>query len=179
VEDGSRAVLTDRIEQSILMIRGHKVLLDSDLAALYGVSVKRLNEQVKRNPARFPPDFAFQLTREEYEILRSQFATLRLGHGKHRKYTPNVFMEHGALMAASVLNSPEAAAIGLLVVRTFVRLRQLLAANRVLADRLEALEKDCDAKFRVVFDAIRQLMAPPSGEKRPIGFQVDRKEKQA
>jgi hypothetical protein len=167
----------EHIERSILQVRSQKVMLDAELAALYGVSVKRLNEQVKRNPARFPAEFSFQLTREEYEALRSQIATLDAGRGKHRKYLPRAFTEHGALMAASVLNSPEAVAMSLLVVRAFVRLRQMLHANRELADRLDALENKYDAKFRVVFDAIRELMAPPSGEKRPIGFQVDRKEK--
>ena len=145
-------------------------MLDSDLAELYGVETKRLNEQVRRNPNRFPPDFMFQLTAGEWESLRSQFATLK--RGAHRKYLPYVFTEHGALMLANVLNSERAAQTSVQVVRAFVRLRQMLTSNAELARKLAALENKYDAQFKVVFDAIRQLMSPPARPKREIGFHV-------
>ena len=145
-------------------------MLDSDLAELYGVETKRLNEQVRRNPNRFPPDFMFQLTAEEWESLRSQFATLK--RGEHRKYLPYAFTEHGALMLANVLNSERAAQTSVMVVRAFVRLRQMLASNAELARKLDAMEKKYDRQFKVVFDAIRQLMSPPEPKRREIGFHV-------
>ena len=163
----------ERIADAILLIRGQKVMLDSDLAGLYGVTTKRLNQQVKRNIERFPADFMFQLTAEENGALRLQIATLKVGRGKHRKYPPYVFTEHGAIMAASVLNSPRAIQVSVHVVRAFVRLREVLATHKDLARKLEDLEKKYDAQFRVVFDAIRQLMAPPpEPKKRRIGFQA-------
>jgi phage regulator Rha-like protein len=160
----------ERIEKAILFIRGEKVMLDADLAELYGVETKRLNEQVRRNPGRFPPDFMFQLTAEEAESLRSQFATLK--RGEHRKYLPYAFTEHGALMLANVLNSERAAQTSVQVVRAFVKLRQMLASNADLARKLAALEQKYDAQFKVVFDAIRQLMSPPAKPRREIGFHV-------
>ena len=160
----------ERVERAILIIRGHRVMLDEDLAPLYGVSVKRLNEQVKRNAARFPADFAFLLTKEEHASLRSQSATIEAGRGKHRKYLPRVFTEHGALMAASVLNSPEAVQMSIHVVRAFVRLRQLLRGNAELARKLAALEKKYDLRFRVVFEAIGELIERPRLRRRRIGF---------
>jgi phage regulator Rha-like protein len=163
-------VPVERIERAILSIRGEKVMLDSDLAELYGVETKRLNEQVRRNLSRFPPDFMFQLTSQEWESLRSQFATLK--RGEHRKYFPYAFTEHGALMLANVLNSERAAQTSVQVVRAFVRLRQMLASNAELARKLAALENKYDAQFKVVFDAIRQLMSPPAKPKREIGFHV-------
>ena len=163
-------VPVERIERAILSIRGEKVMLDSDLAELYGVETKRLNEQVRRNPNRFPPDFMFQLTAGEWESLRSQFATLK--RGEHRKYLPYAFTEHGALMLANVLNSERAAQTSVMVVRAFVRLRQMLASNAELAPKLDAMEKKYDAQFKVVFDAIRQLMSPPEPKRREIGFHV-------
>ena len=160
----------ERIERSILLIRGQKVLLDSDLASLYGVTTKRLNEQVKRNIERFPVDFMFQLNGEEHEALRSQIATLKTGRGQHRKYRPYVFTEHGAIMAANVLNSPRAIEMSVYVVRAFVRLREVLATHKDLARKLE---EKYDAQFKIVFDAIRQLMTPPPGPpKKQIGFHV-------
>ena len=163
----------ERIERSILLIRGQKVLLDSDLASLYGVTTKRLNEQAKRNSERFPVDFMFQLNGEEHEALRSQIATLKTGRGQHRKYRPYVFTEHGAIMAANVLNSPRAIEMSVYVVRAFVRLREVLATHKDLARKLEQLEKKYDAQFHVVFDAIRQLMTPaPETKKARIGFHV-------
>lgn len=158
-----------RIERSILYIRGERVILDADLAALYGVTTARLNEQVKRNADRFPKDFAFRLTRDEFENLMSQFATSRSGHGGRRKL-PLVFTEHGAIMAANVLSSKRAIAASVQVVRAFVRLRQILASNADLARKLNELEKKYDHQFKVVFDAIRQLMTPPQSKRKEIGF---------
>ena len=164
---------SERIERSILLIRGQKVLLDSDLASLYGVTTKRLNEQVKRNTGRFPVDFMFQLNAEEHDALRSQIATLKTGRGQHRKYRPYVFTEHGAIMAANVLNSPRAIEMSVYVVRAFVRLREVLATHKDLARKLEELEQKYDAQFKIVFDAIRELMTPPPGApKKQIGFHV-------
>jgi len=161
----------ERIERAILLIRHEKVMLDSDLAEIYGVETKRINEQVRRNLNRFPPDFMFQLTAKEWDSLRSQFATLK--RGEHRKYLPYAFTEHGALMLANVLNSERAAQTSVQVVRAFVRLRQLLASNAELARKLNALEKKYDTQFRVVFEAIRKLMTPPKPPKRrEIGFHV-------
>lgn len=159
----------ERVEQAILVIRGEKVILDADLAALYGVSTTRLNEQVKRNLDRFPKDFAFRLTKDEFDNLISHFAISSSKHGGRRKL-PLVFTEHGAIMAANVLNSKRAVATSVQVVRAFVRLRQILASNAELARRLEELEKKYDAQFKVVFDAIRQLMTPPQPNRKQIGF---------
>jgi len=164
-------VPVERIERSILLIRGHKVILDADLGVLYGVTTKRLNEQVRRNVARFPTDFMFQLTLEEVESLRSQFATSNKGRGG-RRYAPLVFREQGIAMLSTVLNSERAIQVNIEIMRAFVRLRELMATHKDLARKLEALEKKYDAQFRVVFDAIRQLMAPPEPKKRKIGFLV-------
>ena len=159
----------ERIERSILLIRGHKVMLDSDLAKLYGVTTKRLNEQVRRNLSRFPKDFMFQLTESETELLRSQFATSKEGRGG-RRYLPYAFTEQGVAMLSSVLNSDRAIQVNIEIMRAFVRLRRMLATHADLARKLEALEKKYDAQFKVVFDAIRQLMAPSEPKKRPIGL---------
>ncbi len=166
-------VTAERIERAILVIRGHKVLLDEDLAVLYGVTTKRLNEQVKRNVERFPADFMFQLTTTETAFLRSQVATLKGGRGQHRKYPPHVFTEHGAIMAASVLNAPRAIEMSILVVRAFVKLRTMLATHRQLAARLAELERKLsthDEQIVALFDAIRELMELPLEPKRRIGF---------
>ena len=160
----------ERIERAILLIRGEKVMLDSDLAELYGVDTKRLNEQVRRNLNRFPRDFMFRLTPAEYENLRSQIATSS-SHGG-RRYLPYAFTEHGALMLANVLNSERAAQTSVQVVRAFVRLRQMLASNAELSRKLEALEKKYDSQFKVVFDAIRGLMSSSETRRREIGFHV-------
>jgi hypothetical protein len=162
----------ERIEELILLIRGHKVILDSDLAELYGVTTKRLNEQVRRNLSRFPEDFMFQLTESEPHLLRSQFATSKGGRGG-RRYLPYAFTEQGVAMLSSVLNSGRAIKVNIEIMRAFVRLRQILASNKELAKRLDDLEKKYDAQFRVVFDAIRELMKPPESKKRPIGFLVE------
>jgi len=161
---------SERIEQRILLLRGYQVMLDSDLAHIYDVPTFRFNEAVKRNRDRFPPDFMFQLTEEEWAALTSQFAILKPGRGQHRKYLPYVFTEHGALMAATILNSPRAVAMSIQVIRAFVHFRQWLISHADLARKLEALENKYDAQFKVVFDAIRKLMAPPRKPRREIGF---------
>jgi hypothetical protein len=161
----------ERIEYAILVIRGEKVMLDADLAALYGVSTKRLNEQLRRNRDRFPPDFMFQLSDEEHAALRSQIATSNEPGRGGRRYRPYAFTEHGAIMAANVLNSARAVQMSIMVVRAFVRLRQMVLSHAELARRLDALERKYDAQFKVVFDAIRELMEPaPAPAKGRIGF---------
>ena len=160
---------TERIERSILLIRGQKVLLDNDLASLYGVETKRLVEATKRNIERFPEDFMFQLDEEEFANLRSQFATSSLWGG--RRHAPYAFTEQGVAMLSSVLRSPRAVAVNIEIMRAFVRLRQMLLSHADLARKVSALEKKYDGQFRVVFDALRQLMQPPPAKpKRPIGF---------
>ena len=160
----------ERIERAILLIRHEKVMLDSDLAAIYGVTTKRLNEQVKRNLSRFPADFMFQLTEaEKLEVVANCDHLDRLKFSPH---LPFAFTEHGALMLANVLNSERAAQTSVQVVRAFVRLRQLLASNSELARKLNTLEKKYDAQFKVVFDAIRQLMSPVETKRKEIGFHV-------
>lgn len=165
-------VPVESIGQRILLIRGAKVMLDSDLAELYGVTTKRLNEQAKRNLDRFPADFMFQLADDEHAALRSQFATSKTGRGG-RRYAPYVFTEHGAIMAATILNSPKAIEMSVFVVRAFIRLREVLSTHKELATKLEALERKVgghDQAIAGLIDAIRQLMAPPAQNKRPIGF---------
>lgn len=135
------------IESFIRTIRGRKVLLDTDLARIYGVPTKRLNEQVRRNLDRFPDDFMFQLTPEEIDSLRSQIATLKLGRGEHRKYLPYAFTEHGAIMAANVLNSPQAVRMSVFVVRAFVKMRGLLGGTKELARQLRELEAKLTARL--------------------------------
>ena len=164
---------TEVVTQKILVIRGHKVILDADLAELYGVNTKVLNQAVKRNASRFPVDFMFQLSAGEAEtVRRSRSQSVILKRGENIKYLPNAFTEHGALMLANVLNSERAAQTSVQVVRAFVRLRQMLASNAELARKLAALENKYDAQFKVVFDAIRQLMSPPEPKRREIGFHV-------
>ena len=165
-------VPSERIEKRIFLFRGQRVMLDTDLAELYRVTTKRLNEQVRRNIKRFPSDFMFQLTKEEDESLRSQIATLKGTRGQHRKYLPYVFTEQGVAMLSSVLNSERAVQVNIEIMRAFVRLRELMSTHKDLARKLETLEKKYDAQFKVVFDAIRQLMAPPEPKKRKIGFLV-------
>ncbi len=169
----SMPVSAAMIERRILLLRGQRVMLDSDLASLYGVSTKRLNEQVRRNLSRFPADFMFQLSPDEAVVLRSQNATLEPGRGRYRKYLPYVFTEQGVAMLSSVLKSERAVQVNVEIMRAFVRLRELIGTNRDLARRLDALEKRYDAQFQGVFDAIRQLMAPPQRPRRSIGFRVE------
>ena len=162
----------DPIAQRILLIRGHRVMLDSDLAELYEVPTKRLNEQVRRNIKRFPPDFMFQLTPEEFDSLRSHFATLKTGRGQHRKYLPCAFTEQDVAMLSGVLNSNRAIDVNVAIMRAFVKLREFALTHKELSRKLNELEKKYDAQFRVVFDAIRQLMAQPEPKKKKIGFTV-------
>jgi hypothetical protein len=167
-------VPAEQIAQSILILRGHRVLVDSELATLYGVSTARLNQQVRRNRRRFPSDFLFEVTAKELANLKLQNATSSWGG---RRTLPLAFTEHGAIMAATVLNSPRAVEMTVYVVRAFVKLREVLASNRDLARKLAALERSLvslDAKtqrrFEDVYQAIRALMAPPPSKRRPIGF---------
>jgi hypothetical protein len=166
-----------QLESAIYLIRGQRVMFDSDLAAIYGVTTKRLNEQVRRNISRFPEDFAFQLTAEELTNLRSQIATSSFHGG--RRYRPWVFTEHGAIMLASVLNSDIAAQASVRVVRAFVRLREMVAANAQLAAKLEEMERRLDSHDEAIVDlfaALKQLLEPPEPPKRrEIGFHVREK----
>jgi hypothetical protein len=160
------------VERVILMIRGQKVLRDADLAAMYGVDVKILNQAVKRNLDRFPGDFMFQLTPDETAHLITLSVTSRSRGG--RRYRPYVFTEQGVAMLSSVLRSPRAVHVNIEIMRAFVRLRQMLGANAELARRLAALENKYDTQFKVVFDAIRELMEPPSKPRHRIGFEAPR-----
>lgn len=186
-----------RIDPLILTLRGQKVILDADLAGLYGVQTKALNQAVKRNADRFPEDLMFQLTsqewnnlksqivtsssehadEEEVRSLRSQFVTLKTGRGQHRKYMPFAFTEHGAMMAAMVLNSPEAVAMSLFVIRAFVRMREQLAANATILKRLAEIDKtllEHDQTLGLVWEQLQPLLAPPPDPpKLRIGFHQD------
>lgn len=175
VSSGSAALVpVEQITQSILVLRGQKVLLDAELAALYGVTTRRLNEQVRRNRRRFPEDFLFELTAAEFANLKSHFATSSWGG---RRKLPLAFTEHGAIQAATILNSPRAVEMSVYVVRAFVKLRDLLASNKVLARQLDELEARIEKKLTThdqaiaaILSAIRQLMRPPTPKRRPIGF---------
>jgi len=158
----------ERIEKRVLLLRGHKVMLDADLAELYGVRTKVLIQAVKRNLDRFPEDFMFCLTNQEVTFLRSQFVTSSWGG---RRYLPYAFTEHGVAMLSSVLNSQQAILVNVQIMRTFGRLREMLSSHKELAQKLAQLEKKYDYQFKIVFDAIRELMTPPpSPKKRHIGF---------
>jgi len=160
-----------RIEARILMLRSQKVLLDRDLAELYGVETKVLKQAVKRNIERFPADFAFVLNTDEFTDWRSQFVTSnsdRMG----LRYAPTAFTEQGVAMLSSVLRSPRAIAINIEIMRTFVRLRRILESNKELARKLEELAADCDSKFKIVFETLDALLAPPEKKSNPIGFHV-------
>ena len=162
---------TERIEQAIFRIRGHRIMLDYDLAELYEVPTKTLNQAVKRNLKRFPDDFMFRLTFQEVRGSRSQFVTLK--QGQNIKYRPYAFTEHGILMLSSVLNSERAVQVNIEIMRAFVKLREMIASNKDLAKRLDALEQKYDAQFKSVFDAIRELMTPsPPPKPRRIGFRA-------
>jgi len=164
----TRPIPTERIESRIYLLRGHKVMLSPDLADLYEVEPRALVQAVKRNMERFPEDFMFQLSQEEFDNLKSQIVIS--SWGGLRRATPYAFTEQGVAMLSSVLRSKRAVMVNVEIMRAFVRLRQMLAANADLASKLAALEKKYDAQFKVVFDAIRELMAPPAGKKLPIGF---------
>jgi hypothetical protein len=160
-----------RIARSILVIRGHRVMLDADLAELYGVRTKALNQAVKRNRERFPEDFMFRLTREEKDEVVTECDHLR--RLRFSPVLPHAFTEHGAIMLASILNSPAAVYTSIQVVRAFIRLREAMASHKDLARKLEALEKKYDAQFKVVFDAIRRLMEPPPRPTAKVGFRPE------
>lgn len=195
----SRAVelAPQHVEQSIVVIRGHKVLLDEQLAEFYGVETKKLIQAMKRNIDRFPDDFMFQLTSEEWDALRcqigtldtepegpglrSQFVTLKTGRGQHRKYLPYAFTEQGVAMLSGLLRSPRAVEVNIQIMRAFVRLRQLLAVHRELAERLEKIEQqmvardqDVETQFQQVFALLERLFNPPNPPRKPIGFQAAR-----
>jgi hypothetical protein len=166
----SAAVDTSAIMGNILVIRGHRVLLDSDLASLYQVETKALTRAVRRNAKRFPEDFMFQLAAEETGSLRSQSGAFKTGRGKHRKYAPYVFTEQGVAMLSSVLNSDRAVQVNIEIMRAFVRLRESVSRHKDLAGKLTELENRYDRQFKVVFDAIRSLMKQPEPKRRGIGF---------
>jgi hypothetical protein len=177
--DTSLAIPDELVEQTILLVRGKKVILDRELARLYGVSTKVLNQAVKRNVNRFPEDFMFQLTMDEANAvlapqpsarLRSQIVTLKRPRGKHLKYRPFAFTEHGILMLSSVLKSERAIHVNIQIMRTFVRLREMLTSNAEFVRRLDDLELTYDENFRIVFKALGQLMAPPAAKRKQIGF---------
>ena len=168
------AISTQQIEGCIFLIRGQKVMLDSDLADLYGVETKALKRAVRRNRARFPEDFMFPLTNQEFIRLRCQNGTSKTGRGGSR-YLPYAFTEQGVAMLSGVLTSPRAIKVNVEIMRAFVRLRKILASHAELARKLEALEKKYDSQFKVVFEAIRQLMAAPERPPKKIGFQLREK----
>jgi len=162
------------VESRILFLRQQRVILDTDLAELYGVPVRQLNQQIKRNKERFPSDFVFQLTVKELTVLRSQIVISKTHRGG-RRYRPHAFTEHGAIMAATVLNSERAVQMSVFVVRAFVRLRDMLATNRHLAAKIAELENHLESHDEVIQEimrAIRELMLPPSRQRRKIGFQL-------
>jgi ORF6N domain len=167
-------VATERIERLILLIRGHKVILDADLADLYGVETRALTQAVKRNLNRFPADFMFQLSDEEAKLLRSHIVTSKNRRGG-RRYLPYAFTEQGVAMLSGVLNSERAVEVNIEIMRAFVRLREMLLNHKDLAHKLDALERKFeshDVHIRSLFEAIRQLMTPPEPNKRKIGFLV-------
>ena len=166
---GASLIPVERIERSILLVRGQKVILDRDLAILYQVSTGNLNKAVSRNVDRFPEDFMFQLTEEEFANLIFHFGTSNWGGTRK---LPRAFTEQGVAMLSSVLRSKRAVQVNIEIMRAFVRLRKMLASNARLARKLEALEKKYDAQFKVVFDAIRQLMAAQPSSRRKIGFHL-------
>jgi hypothetical protein len=174
-ENQLTATTQERIASRIMLIRGQKVMLDADLATLYGVETRELNQAVRRNIERFPEDFMFQLTQEEFATLRSQIVTLK-GRGRHPKYLSLVFTEQGVAMLSSVLRSKRAIYVNIAIMRTFVRLRQLLTTDEQLRKKIESMEKKYDKRFRVILDVIKELIAKedePEPERR-IGFRMDK-----
>ena len=176
MDDKTQLVQPEQIEQAVLLIRGQRVMLDRDLAALYGVTTGNLNKAVKRNLDRFPADFMFQLTLDEAQaIAGSRFQIGILKQGQNIKYLPFVFTQEGVAMLSSVLRSPRAVQVNIAIMRAFVRLRETLALHKDLAHKLAQLERKIeghDASIRTLFDAIRQLMTPPEKPHREIGFHV-------
>jgi ORF6N domain-containing protein len=178
------AVGVEDISRAILVVRGHKMLLDGELAALYGVDTRVLLQAVKRNRERFPTDFMIQLTAAEWAALRSQIVTLKRGRGQHRKYLPYAFTEQGVAMLSSVLKSARAIAVNIQIMRAFVRMRELLISNRELAQKLDQLEARLEKKLAshdeaiaAILSAIRELMNPETPKHRSIGFTADLDEK--
>jgi hypothetical protein len=167
------AAVALRAEQRIVFVRGYKALLDADLADLYEVPTRRLNEQVRRNKSRFPPDFMLELSAEEYAALRSQSAISKPGRGG-RRHLPLAFTEQGVAMLSSVLRSERAVQVNIAIMRAFVRLREMLASNRDLARKLEQMEHRYDAQFKAVFDAIRTLIDAPPRKAGRIGYRTER-----
>ncbi len=168
------AIIDEKIVDKIHLVRGQKVMLDSDLAELYGVETKRLKEQVKRNLARFPAHYMFELTRAENEILRSQNATLK--HGSHAKYLPYAFTEHGVLMLANVLKSGRAIEMSIKVIDVFVKLREMLLTHKDILLKLELLEKQVvknSEEIKTIFNVLKQLLNPPVEPRKRIGFKPD------
>jgi ORF6N domain len=165
----STLIPIDRIEKAIYLIRGERVMMDSDLPELYGVETNALNRAVKRNLKRFPKDFMFQLSTEEASDLRRQFGTSKIRRGG-RRYLPYVFTEQGVAMVSGVLHSDRAVSVNIEIMRAFVKIRQMLASNAELSLRLDELENKYDRQFKVVFDAIRQLMSPVQPNRKTIGF---------
>jgi phage regulator Rha-like protein len=161
-------VTQEVIETKIISVRGRKVLLDKDLAVLYGVKTGNLNKAVKRNIKRFPEDFMFKLTKEEHDSLRFQLGILK--RGRHSKYLPYAFTENGVAMLSSVLNSEMAVQVNIQIMRTFTRLREILLARKDLRQKIEEMEKKYDYQFKIVFEAIKELLGPPAKPKKPIGF---------
>ena len=159
----------ETIREKIYQIRGRKVMLDSDLAALYEVKTKSLNLAVKRNETRFPEDFMFQLTEDEFERLRHQFETSKQGRGG-RRYLPYAFTEQGVAMLSSVLNSERAVQVNIQIIRAFTKIREMLQVHKVLWRKIEEMEKKYDENFRVVFKALKELLEPPERPKPKIGF---------
>ena len=172
MNEKSTGISVESIERSILLVRGHKVMFDYDLADLYDVPTKTLKQAVRRNIDRFPADFMFELTHKEFAYLRSQIVTSSSPQWGGRRYTPMAFTEQGVAMLSSVLRSKRAVQVNIEIMRAFVRLRQMLSAHKDLERKLIALEKKYDEQFKVVFDAMRALMAPPEKAKRKIGFEV-------
>ena len=167
---GQSLIPAERIERAILLLRGQKVMLDTDLAALYGVETGALTRAVRRNLDRFPPDFMFQLTKQEFDDLRRQSGISSAWGG--RRYPPYVFTEQGVAMLSTVLHSERAVQVNIEIMRAFVRLRRMLASHAELSRKLDALEERYDAQFKAVFDAIRTLMAPPDPKRDRLGFRA-------
>jgi hypothetical protein len=164
------------IERRIYLIRGHKVMMDADLAELYQVPTKVLNQAVRRNRDRFPADFMLELTSEEASALRSQFVTLEKGRGRYSKYAPHAFTEHGVAMLSSVLNSKRAVQMNILIIRAFVKLREVLSTHKDLARKMEDLERrqnEHGVKIDAVYNVVKKLIAKPEKPMRPIGFRTD------
>ena len=180
-ESPNEVIAEERILSNIMVIRGEKVILDFDLAALYGVETRRLNEQVRRNIDKFPADFMFQLTKEEFDDLKSQIAISSSGWGGRRK-PPLVFTEHGALQAANVLNSEQANKMSIFIVRAFVRLREMALTNEKLSRKIDQLEKRVSDHDEILIQLVREIRKltdtpKPRGKKRSIGFIVTDKKK--